>query len=279
MYQEAPRWAPLKLIELQERTGSFAFPLPVSWPTGQQLKYHDCTSEVRSRSFSENAYHGMRVSGHVPAFMTAQQFVEDGADEIQHMNFIFLNFMFDTVKDTRGRLRFTEIAAHAAEIDPASPSVQDFIRFLQQHKTVLDPTLTIFEGMCTDRPGTVSASYAAVAVRMPAQIRRQFFYGGLEVPDGMGRNPRSEGSATGYSRRRPHHETRSGIGMDHPWKIGRRDLGGRGSEHPYQRHPPRHYDSKKRRGLPDFCAVPGARGQNHSSPRRAYQLGSPMKPV
>ena len=129
--------------------------------------------------------HGMRVSGHVPAFMTAQQFVEDGADEIQHMNFIFLNFMFDTVKDTRGRLRFTEVAAHAAEIDPASQRVQDFIRFLQLHKTVLDPTLTIFEGMCTDRPGTVSASYAAVADRMPAQIRRQFFYGGLEVPDGM----------------------------------------------------------------------------------------------
>jgi len=66
------------------------------------------------------------------AFMTAQQFVEDGADEIQHMNFIFLNFMFDTVKDTRGRLRFTEVAAHAAEIDPASQRVQDFIRFLQQ---------------------------------------------------------------------------------------------------------------------------------------------------
>ena len=129
--------------------------------------------------------HGMRVSGHVPAFMTAQQFVEDGADEIQHMNFIFLNFMFDTVKDTRGRLRFTEVAAHAAEIDPASQRVQDFIHFLQEHKTVLDPTLTIFEGMCTDRPGTVSASYAAVADRMPAQIRRQFFYGGLEVPDGM----------------------------------------------------------------------------------------------
>jgi hypothetical protein len=129
--------------------------------------------------------HGMRVSGHVPAFMTAQQFVEDGADEIQHMNFIFLNFMFDTVKDTRGRLRFTEVAAHAAEIDPASQRVQDFIRFLRQHKTVLDPTLTVFEGMFTDRPGTVSASYAAVADRMPAQIRRQFFYGGIEVPEGM----------------------------------------------------------------------------------------------
>ena len=129
--------------------------------------------------------HGMRVSGHVPAFMTAQQFVEDGADEIQHMNFIFLNFMFDKVKDTRDRSRFTEVAAHAAEIDPASPQVQDFIHVLQQHHTVLDPTLAIFEGMFTDRSGTVSASYAAVADRLPAQIRRGFFYGGIEVPEGM----------------------------------------------------------------------------------------------
>ncbi len=129
--------------------------------------------------------HGMRVSGHVPAFMTAQQFVEDGADEIQHMNFIFLNFLFDTVKDTRARARFTEVGAHAAEIDPSSQRVQDFIHVLQQHKTVLDPTLAIFEGMFTDRPGTVSVSYAAVADRMPAQIRRGFFYGGIEVPEGM----------------------------------------------------------------------------------------------
>jgi imidazolonepropionase-like amidohydrolase len=129
--------------------------------------------------------HGMRVSGHVPAFMTAQQFVEDGADEIQHMNFIFLNFMFDTVKDTRARARFTEVAAHAAEIDPTSPKVQDFIHLMQQHKTVLDPTLNVFEGMFIDRPGKVSVGYATIADRMPAQIRRGFFYGGLEVPAGM----------------------------------------------------------------------------------------------
>jgi len=37
---------------------------------------------------------GLRVSGHVPAFMSARQFVEGGADEIQHLNFIVLNFLF-----------------------------------------------------------------------------------------------------------------------------------------------------------------------------------------
>jgi hypothetical protein len=128
---------------------------------------------------------GMRVSGHVPAFMTAEQFVNDGADEIQHMNFIFLNFMFDKVKDTRTPARFTEVAARGADIDPASPRVQAFIQLLQHHKTVLDPTLNVFEGMFTDRPGKMSALYAPVADRLPAQIRRGFLYGGLEVPEGM----------------------------------------------------------------------------------------------
>ncbi len=36
---------------------------------------------------------GLRVSGHIPNGMIASQFVEDGADEIQHINFIFLNFL------------------------------------------------------------------------------------------------------------------------------------------------------------------------------------------
>ena len=117
--------------------------------------------------------HGMRLSGHVPSGMNAEQFIRAGADEMQHMNFVFLNFL-PQVKDTRTPARFTEVAAHAAEIDPASDQVKAFIRLMQEHKTVLDPTLMIFEGMLTDRPGVMSAGYSAVADRMPAQVRRGF---------------------------------------------------------------------------------------------------------
>jgi len=35
----------------------------------------------------------LRVSGHVPNGMIASEFVSDGADEVQHINFIFLNFL------------------------------------------------------------------------------------------------------------------------------------------------------------------------------------------
>jgi imidazolonepropionase-like amidohydrolase len=128
--------------------------------------------------------HGMRVSGHVPSGMNAEQFVRAGVDEIQHMNFILLNFM-PQVKDTRTPARFTEVAAHGAEIDPKSDQVRALIDLLKERKIVLDPTLSIFEGMIDDRPGKMAAGFAAVAANMPAQVRRGFLYGGLEVPAGM----------------------------------------------------------------------------------------------
>jgi imidazolonepropionase-like amidohydrolase len=128
--------------------------------------------------------HGMRVSGHVPSGMNAEQFVRDGVDEMQHMNFVFLNFM-PQVKDTRTPARFTEVAAHGAELDPHSEQVRAFIQLLKEHKIVLDPTLSIFESMLDDRPGKMAQGYAAVADSMPAQVRRGFLYGGLPVPAGQ----------------------------------------------------------------------------------------------
>ena len=62
---------------------------------------------------------GLRLSGHVPAFMTARQFVEAGADEIQHINMLVLNFLFDKVQDTRTPQRFIAVGENAATLAPA----------------------------------------------------------------------------------------------------------------------------------------------------------------
>ena len=127
---------------------------------------------------------GLRVSGHVPAFMTAQQFVEAGADEIQHINMLFLNFFFDEVKDTRTPARFIAVAERGATLDLNSERVRSFIRLLKDRNVVVDPTLAAFERLFTDRPGKMSASYAAIADRLPPQVRRGFLVGGLPVPEG-----------------------------------------------------------------------------------------------
>lgn len=127
---------------------------------------------------------GLRVSGHVPAFMTAEQFVNAGADELQHVNFLFLNFLFDTVKDTRTPARFTAVADAATTVDLDSERARSFVKLLKDKKIVVDPTVNIFEGMFTDRPGTISTGFAPVADRLPPQVRRSLLAGGLPVPDG-----------------------------------------------------------------------------------------------
>jgi hypothetical protein len=126
---------------------------------------------------------GLRVSGHIPNGMIASQFVEDGADEIQHINFIFLNFLADKVKDTRTPERFTAVGDNAAKLDLQSKQVNDFIALLLQHHTTVDVTLATFEGMFRGRPGKVSPDFAPVLNRLPAQVQRGAYTGGLPVTE------------------------------------------------------------------------------------------------
>lgn len=130
---------------------------------------------------------GMRVSGHVPAFMTAEQFVKDGVDEIQHINYLFLNFFFNQVQDTRTPARFTVVAQHGAELDLSSPRVRGFIDLLRQHHIVVDPTVADFEYMFLARPGVMAPTYAPFVDRMSLSWQRSIRSGaeGLLVPPGM----------------------------------------------------------------------------------------------
>lgn len=127
---------------------------------------------------------GLRVSGHIPAGMTASAAVDAGYDEIQHINMLFLNFMPD-VTDTRTPARFTEPAKRGADLDLHSQEVRDFIAKLKAKNVVVDPTAAVFESMFTSRMGQLSPSYAMVADRFPPQVRRYFLTGGLPVPEGM----------------------------------------------------------------------------------------------
>lgn len=121
---------------------------------------------------------GMRVSGHVPAAMFADQFVQAGADELQHINFVFLNFFRD-VTETRTPARFTEPGKRGAGLDLDSAAVRDFIELLKSRHVVVDPTLATFESLYRARPGSPDPAFASVASRMPTQLRRGFLAGGL----------------------------------------------------------------------------------------------------
>jgi hypothetical protein len=123
---------------------------------------------------------GLRISGHIPAGMFAEDLVRLGFDEIQHANMLFLNFYKD-VTDTRTPLRFTAVGDRGADLDLRSPEVRTFIALLKERNVVIDPTLGAFQGLLMARPGKVNPTLAAVIDRLPVTVQRFARSGGLPV--------------------------------------------------------------------------------------------------
>ena len=104
---------------------------------------------------------GMRVCGHIPAFMTASQAIDAGYDEVTHLNMLMLNFFGDTV-DTRNMTRFRMVGRKGYTIDVQSDAVQSLIKKMKDKKIAHDPTITVFENMFIDLPGKPSAAYLSL---------------------------------------------------------------------------------------------------------------------
>lgn len=148
-----------------------------------QIKiYNSFPKEILRETVAYAHGNGMRVSGHVPAFLRAQDVVEQGFDEIQHINQVLLNFFVTATTDTRTLERFYLVAEKTAGLDFDSAPVQDFITLLKTHQTVIDPTLTAFDFM-RQRPGQLSPAYAAVADHMPPDVRRSMSVAEMNIPD------------------------------------------------------------------------------------------------
>ncbi|HTU66897.1 MAG TPA: amidohydrolase family protein [Steroidobacteraceae bacterium] len=150
------------------------------WP---QIKIYNSFPKDILPATTEYAHaRGMRVSGHIPAFLRAQDAVLAGYDEIQHINQVLLNFLVDEKTDTRTLQRFYLPAEKVADLDFDSKPVQDFIALLVQRKTVIDPTLATFN-FIRQKDGVLSQEFAAVADHVPPDVRRGFYSGQINIPD------------------------------------------------------------------------------------------------
>jgi len=150
-----------------------------------QIKiYSSVKPELVPAIIDEAHKNGLRVSGHIPAEMTAAQCVELGYDEIQHVNFLILNFMPE-IKNTNTIARLIEPAKRGADLDLSAPQVQSFIKLLQDHQTKLDLTLSIFEDQYLNRAGQIPRGFQPIASRLPTQVRRSLLATGLTPPEGM----------------------------------------------------------------------------------------------
>jgi imidazolonepropionase-like amidohydrolase len=150
----------------------------------EQIKIYSSFPPPLVRPIADMAHaRGLRVSGHVPAFMLAQQFLEAGADEIQHLNFIVLNF-FPEVKDTRSKDRYTLMAEKLRTLSLDDPRWTQFLAFMRQRHTVLDPTMTTLEGLFSGDPGKAPPALQAMVQRFPPVVRRRLLSGAVAVPPG-----------------------------------------------------------------------------------------------
>ncbi len=96
----------------------------------QQIKiYSSVKPEILKIITAEAHRMGMTVTGHIPFGMNAIQGIEDGMDQINHVEYI-TPLMVDPKSKT---------------IDPDAPNVKKVINLLLEHHTVIDDTLALME--------------------------------------------------------------------------------------------------------------------------------------
>ncbi|GAB5550508.1 MAG: hypothetical protein Sapg2KO_00990 [Saprospiraceae bacterium] len=146
----------------------------------EQIKIYSSIKPEWVLPLTEKAHGlGMRVSGHIPAYMTATQAINQGFNEIQHINMLFLNFLSDTI-DTRTPLRHTMPAQHGADLDLDSKEYLDFVELLKSKDILVDPTIAIFENMYISQKGEPSPTYTSIIKRLPLMDQRGYYSGGLQ---------------------------------------------------------------------------------------------------
>src|SRR5438067_1100054 len=89
---------------------------------------------------------------------------------------------FDNGSELGPRVLKAGIIDGTREFTPDKPDVRDFISFLGQHHTVLDPTISIFEGLFCGNPAAITPGLEEIVPRFLPQVRRAMLSGALEVP-------------------------------------------------------------------------------------------------
>ncbi|MGZ7102058.1 MAG: amidohydrolase family protein [Candidatus Angelobacter sp.] len=105
----------------------------------QQIKIYSSVKPDVLKAVTAEAHRlGMTVTGHIPFGMNAIPGIEDGMDQINHVEYL-TSVMVDPKSQT---------------IDPDAPNVKKVIKLLLEHHIVVDPTLALMEVVThpLDRP-------------------------------------------------------------------------------------------------------------------------------
>ncbi|WP_444846294.1 amidohydrolase family protein [Duganella caerulea] len=123
---------------------------------------------------------GMRVSGHIPAGLRAQEALDAGYDEIQHINQVLLNFLVKPDTETRNLNRFLLPAEKVADMDFNTKPFKDFVAGLVKKQISIDPTMSAF-AFIQQKDGDLNEPYRAFAANMPPDVARSLAVGAMKI--------------------------------------------------------------------------------------------------
>jgi len=134
----------------------------------QQIKIYSSVKLEEIKVIAGEAHGlGMTVTGHVPEGLNAYQTIEAGQDQINHVQYI-LQIMLTPYPEKMDRVARMKAMG---ELDLQSPEAMKAIDFLKSHKTVVDPTLTVFE-FVTASTAKPPESFEPGVNKVPIELRQ-----------------------------------------------------------------------------------------------------------
>ncbi|MDP9421753.1 MAG: amidohydrolase family protein [Pseudomonadota bacterium] len=132
---------------------------------------------------------GLQVLGHVPATMRPLDAIKAGYDEITHINFVAMQAMPDEVVNKANTAQRIEgPAKYFKDVDLEGPVMKGFIDELVKRKTVIDPTLVVWEAAMISDGGVPADAYAPYMGLLSPTYDRFFKAAGYPVVEGYTRD-------------------------------------------------------------------------------------------
>jgi imidazolonepropionase-like amidohydrolase len=139
-------------------------------------------------SIAEAHKQGLHVHGHIPAGIRPMEAINDGYDEITHINWIIMQAMPDSVIPiSNGIARFEGPGRYAKDVDLNGPAMTTLVQTMAGKHIYSDPTMVAFEGLYVPDNGELSPAYAPFVGTLPVVVERNFRAGGFAVPKDLTR--------------------------------------------------------------------------------------------
>ncbi len=137
-----------------------------------QIKlYNSMKPEWAERVVAEAHRLGLRVSGHVPAFSSANAMIEAGFDEITHVNQLMLGWVLADDEDTRTLFRFTAMKRFPT-LDLEGEEIGHTIAMMLEGDVAHDPTIVIHEYGMTGVNGEPAPYVREIIDHLPTNSQR-----------------------------------------------------------------------------------------------------------